>query len=142
MLRTACKSKIHRATVTDANLRYEGSITIDAELLEAADILPYERVQVANLNNGSRLETYCLPGSRGAGTVCVNGAAARWAAVGDQIIIISYGLMSDEELAAHHPIVILVDRENRLLQVKRHGSNHRPRTAHRRASRASPARGQ
>ncbi len=80
MLRTICKSKIHLATVTDANLRYEGSITIDEDLLDSAQILPYERVQVVNLNNGARLETYCLEGPRGSGTVCLNGAAARWAA--------------------------------------------------------------
>ena len=129
MLRTACKSKIHLATVTDANLRYEGSITIDADLLESAQILPYERLQVVNLNNGARIETYCLEGPRGSGTVCLNGAAARWAAIGDQVIIISYGLMNDEELASHRPTVVFVDSRNRIQQVTRYGDNHaRPRT--------------
>ena len=118
MLRTACKSKIHLATVTDANLRYEGSITVDAELLERAQILPYERLQVVNLNNGARIETYCLEGPRGSGTVCLNGAAARWAAIGDQVIIISYGLMSSAEARKHHPTVLFVDDKNR---VKKRG---------------------
>ena len=129
MLRTACKSKIHLATVTDANLRYEGSVTIDEELLVAAQMLPYERLQVVNINNGARIETYCLAAPRGSGTVCLNGAAARWAAVGDQVIIISYGLMSDEELAAHRPTVVFVDQRNRIQQVTRYGDNHdaRPR---------------
>ena len=121
MLRTACKSKIHLATVTDANLRYEGSVTIDVALLEAADILPYERVQVVNLNNGARLETYCLEGPRDSGTVCLNGAAARKVAIGDQVIIISYGVLSAEELARHRPTVVFVDGRNRLQRITHYG---------------------
>ena len=129
MLRMACKSKIHLARVTDANLRYEGSITIDEELLERAQILPYERVQVVNLNNGARIETYCLQGARGSGTVCLNGAAARWAAVGDHVIIISYGLMTDDELAKHRPTVVFVDERNRIERVTQYGhDNSTPRT--------------
>lgn len=113
MFRTLCKSKIHRATITDANLHYKGSITIDEELLELADILPYEKVQVVNCNNGSRLETYVIPGKRGGGEVCLNGAAARLGAPGDIVIIISYAIMSDDEAKVHEPIVVHVDENNR-----------------------------
>ncbi len=131
MQRFVCKSKIHAATVTDANLRYEGSITIDAKLLDAAQIRPYEQVQVVNLNNGSRIETYCLSGPSGSGTVCMNGPAARRAAIGDQVIIISYAMMSDQELATHHPTVVFVDARNQLQQVTTYGDDHfrsRPQT--------------
>ena len=131
MLRMACKSKIHLATITDANLRYEGSITVDEELLERAHILPYERLQVVNLNNGARIETYCLVGARGSGTVCLNGAAARWAAIGDEVIIISYGLMSDDELASHRPTVVFVDAQNHIERVTQYGNDTpSPRTSH------------
>lgn len=116
MLRSMCKSKIHRATVTEANLNYVGSITIDKELMEEAQILPYERVQIVNINNGTRVETYVIPGEKGAGTVCLNGAAARWAAPGDLVIIISYGLYSDEELKDLKPRVVFVDEKNRITQ--------------------------
>lgn len=108
------KSKIHQATVTEANLQYEGSITIDEELLQAADILRGEKVQVVNLNNGSRIETYCLPGEAGSGIVCMNGGAARWAQVGDTILIISYGLAENQEARSIRPKVVFVDRRNRL----------------------------
>src|SRR5436305_11405865 len=91
MQRTMCKGKIHRATVTQANLNYIGSITIDQDLLDAADIYPYEKVQVVNVMNGARLETYTIVGARGSGVICLNGAAARLAAEGDIVIIISYG---------------------------------------------------
>ena len=114
MLRIMYKSKIHRATVTDANLDYPGSITIDAKLLKAADILPNERVQIVNLHNGSRVETYVMAGERESGTICMNGAAARWAHKGDKVIIISYGLYSGEEIKNHEPKVILVDDKNRI----------------------------
>lgn len=107
------KSKIHRATVTDSDLNYQGSITIDEELLERADILPYERVQVVNCNNGARLETYVMPGERGKGDICLNGAAARLAHPGDIVIIISYATMSEEELKEYEPIVVHVDEANR-----------------------------
>ena len=112
MLRTMCKSKIHRATVTDANLNYVGSITVDADLLRLADILPYEQVQVVNVNNGYRFETYVIPGEPGLGTVCINGAAARLAMPGDLVIIMSYALFGPEELAGFAPQVVHVDRSN------------------------------
>lgn len=117
MLRTMCKSKIHRATVTDANLKYMGSITIDKKLLLAADIYPDERVQVVNLNNGSRIETYVLEGKSGSGIICMNGPAARCAEVGDIVIIISYGLMDSKESKACKHKVIFVDGKNK--QIKR-----------------------
>jgi aspartate 1-decarboxylase len=107
------KSKIHRATVTDANLNYVGSITIDAKLLKSADILPGERVQIVNIHNGSRVETYVIEGRPGSGTICMNGAAARWAHKGDKVIVISYCLVSDEEARRHRPKVVLVDDRNR-----------------------------
>ena len=117
MFRTMCKSKIHRATVTDANLNYVGSITIDQELMEKADILPYEKVQVVNNNNGARLETYVITGERGRGDVCLNGAAARLVQPGDKIIILSYAQYSSEELKDFMPKVVFVDEENRVIQV-------------------------
>lgn len=112
-MRIVCKSKIHGATVTEANLRYSGSVTIDAALLEAADIVPSERVQIVNLHNGSRVETYVVAGPRGSGTICMNGAAARWAQVGDTVIIISYALMETREATRHRMRVVFVDRRNR-----------------------------
>ena len=117
MFRTMCKSKIHRATVTDANLNYVGSITIDQELMEKADILPYEKVQVVNNNNGARLETYVIAGERGRGDVCLNGAAARLVQPGDKIIILSYAQYSSEELQDFMPKVVFVDEKNRVIQV-------------------------
>lgn len=117
MWRTMCKSKIHRATVTGANLNYVGSITIDAELLEQADILPYEKVQVVNNNNGARLETYTILGQRGSGEICLNGAAARLVQPGDTVIIISYAQYSREELSHFRPRVVFVDENNRITQV-------------------------
>ena len=123
MLRIMCKSKIHRATVTDANLKYMGSITIDKKLLEAADIYPDERVQVVNLNNGSRVETYVMEGKAGSGVICMNGPAARWAQVGDIIIIISYALMDSKEAKANKQKIVFVDNKNR--QVKRNSDAKR-----------------
>lgn len=114
MLRVMMKSKIHGATVTEANLRYTGSITIDRELLKAADMMPFERVQIVNLNNGTRVETYILEGAAGSGTICMNGAAARWAEVGDKVIIISYGLLDQKEIARLRPRVVFVDGRNRI----------------------------
>lgn len=113
MLRVLMKSKIHGATVTEANLRYTGSITIDKALLKASDIGPFERVQIVNLNNGTRVETYVLEGAANSGTICMNGAAARWAEVGDKVIIISYGLMSPAEIKKHRPRIVFVDDRNR-----------------------------
>lgn len=111
------KSKIHRATVTQAELFYEGSITIDKNLLEAANIIPYERVQVLNFNNGSRLDTYTIEGSAGSGTICLNGPAARLGTVGDEVIIISYTQMPDEDAKKHKPRVVLVDKQNKITKV-------------------------
>lgn len=108
------KSKIHRATVTDANLNYEGSITIDEAIMEAAHMLEGERVQVVNNNNGERLETYIIRGERHSGTICLNGAAARKAQVGDILIIIAYGLMSEEEARAWEPITVYPGPQNRI----------------------------
>jgi aspartate 1-decarboxylase len=113
MLITLCKAKIHRATVTDANLAYEGSITIDKELMDAAGIYPFEKVQIANIENGARLETYVMEGERGKGDICLNGAAARLGAVGDRIIIIAYGHFTSEEAAGFKPKIIFVDKDNK-----------------------------
>ncbi len=118
MQRTMCKGKIHRATVTQANLNYVGSITIDADLLEAADIYPYEKVQVVNINNGSRLETYTIAGARGSGVICLNGAAARLAAEGDIVIIISYGQYNELEIRALEPRIVFVDASNHITETK------------------------
>lgn len=114
MLRTMYKSKIHRATLTDANLHYEGSATIDSDLLDAADILPYEKVQIVNINTGSRLETYVIQGKRGSGNICLNGAAARLGEPGDMIIVISYAEVDDIEAREWEPKTILVDENNRI----------------------------
>jgi aspartate 1-decarboxylase len=112
MFRIMMKSKIHRATVTEANLQYVGSITIDSELMEQADILPNEKVQIVNNNNGARFETYVIPGDRHSGVICLNGAAARQVQVGDQVIIISYGLLTDEAARSYKPKVIFVNESN------------------------------
>ena len=116
MLRTMCKSKIHRVTVTQAELYYEGSLTLDRTLMDAADIKEYEKVQVVNINNGNRFETYIIEGPRDSGVVCLNGAAARLASVGDEIIIISYGEFSEEELENFKPIKIFVDKRNKITE--------------------------
>jgi aspartate 1-decarboxylase len=113
MMRNMMKSKIHRATVTEANLNYVGSITIDVELMEAADLWENEKVQVVNINNGARLETYVIPGPRGSGVICLNGAAARHAQPGDKVIIISYALMTEDEARRHRPCIVLMDENNR-----------------------------
>lgn len=109
---TMFRAKLHRLRVTEADLYYEGSITVDAELLNASGILPYEKVQVVNVNNGSRLETYTIPGEAGKRTVCLNGPAARLAQRGDEIIVISYADMTPEEARRHRPRVVLVDEDN------------------------------
>jgi aspartate 1-decarboxylase len=106
-----CKSKIHKVTVTEANLQYVGSITIDEDLMNAANLIENEKVQVVNINNGERLETYVITGERGSGTVCLNGPAARKVAVGDVIIIISYALMDFEEAKSFKPSLIFPDIE-------------------------------
>jgi aspartate 1-decarboxylase len=114
MLLQFFKSKIHRATVTQANLNYVGSITIDEELMEAANLYEGEKVQIVNNNNGERFETYVIKGEKGSRMVCLNGAAARKAEVGDIIIIISYAIMTPEEAKSFSPISIFVDGENRI----------------------------
>ncbi len=113
MQRTLLKSKIHRVRVTDANLNYEGSLTIDADLMEAADILPYEQIKIYNIHNGARFDTYAIAGPAGKGDICLNGAAARMGAPGDLIIIATYANYDEAEAAAHKPIVVLVDSQNR-----------------------------
>lgn len=115
MWRYMFKSKIHRATVTEADLNYEGSITIDKTLMDAADILPYERVQVININNGTRAETYVIEGEADSGVICLNGGIARLAQIGDLIIIVSYAMMTGEESAYLKPLVINVDAENKIV---------------------------
>lgn len=111
-MRTMMKSKIHRARVTEANLNYEGSITIDKKLMAAVDIVPYEQVHVLNINNGARFTTYALEGPEGSGDICLNGAAARLGIKGDLVIIIAYTQMSEAELLHYRPKVVLVDEHN------------------------------
>jgi aspartate 1-decarboxylase len=116
MLLNIFKSKIHRVKVTQAELNYVGSITIDAELMEAAHILEGEKVQIVNINNGERLETYTIAGERGSGTICMNGPAARKVQVDDTIIIITYAQMTPEEAQAYEPVIVFPDDHNRLPQ--------------------------
>ncbi|MDW0111601.1 aspartate 1-decarboxylase [Sporosarcina saromensis] len=117
MFRMMMNSKLHRATVTEANLNYVGSITIDRDLLDAAGMLPNEKVHIVNNNNGARFETYIIEGERGSGVICVNGAAARLVQPGDIVIIISYVYVTDQEAATHEPTVLLMDEKNRIQQV-------------------------
>ncbi|MCR3922292.1 MAG: aspartate 1-decarboxylase [Firmicutes bacterium] len=118
MQRFMCKAKIHRATVTDANLNYEGSITIDQDLMDAADLLPYEKVQIVNNNNGARFETYVITGKRASGTICLNGAAARLVHPGDTVIIISYANVDENELKTFKPLIVAVDNNNKVTAIK------------------------
>ena len=108
------KSKIHRATVTHADLNYEGSLTIDKALLDAVDLCPYERVMVYNINNGERFDTYAIEGELGSGVIGLNGAAARKGLVGDQIIIVSYALFSEDELSDFSPKIVLLNKSNKI----------------------------
>lgn len=117
MIRTMLKSKIHRATITDSDLHYVGSITVDPDLLEAADIRVHEQVAVVDVDNGARFETYTIAGHRGSGEVKVNGAAARLVHAGDTVILISYGLYDSRELATYEPLVVHVDRANRIVAI-------------------------
>lgn len=117
MFRNMMKSKIHKVRVTEANLNYVGSITIDSLLMEKADILPNEKVQVVNNYNGARLETYVIPGERNSGMICLNGAAARLVQVGDELIIISYGMFTEEEASHFLPKIVFVDRDNRPVEI-------------------------
>ena len=118
MYRQVLKAKIHRATVTDSRIDYEGSITVDEELLKAADIVPWEKVLIANLNNGSRIESYAIPGEAGTGVICMNGGAAKYAQRGDLVIIMSFAVMTDEEIERHQPKVVCVDKQNRIHSLK------------------------
>jgi aspartate 1-decarboxylase len=117
MQRHMLKSKIHRATVTGCNLHYAGSITIDAELMEEANLLPHELVHVLDVDNGSRFETYVIEGGDGSREMCINGAAARLVQPGDRVIVVSYGVYSEAELDLHEPRVVHVDEDNRILRV-------------------------
>jgi aspartate 1-decarboxylase len=119
---TVFKSKLHRVRVTEADLNYEGSVTIDSDLMDAAQILPWEQVNVLNVNNGERFDTYAIRGPRGSGVVCLNGPAARLAHVGDLVIILTYAQMEREELLRHTPIVVHVDENNRI-QTSNLGAN-------------------
>lgn len=114
---TMFKGKLHRLTVTEADLYYEGSVTLDAELLEASKILAYEKVQIVNVNNGARLETYTIPAEPGSRTVCLNGPAARLCAPGDQVIIMAYADMTADEAQNHRPRVVLVDEKNNPTEI-------------------------
>ncbi len=116
-MRNFLKSKVHQATITQAELYYEGSLTIDVELMETADIKSYEKVSVVDINNGERFETYVIPGKRGSGIICVNGAAARKVAVGDLIIIMSYCYMTNEEILEYKPLVVLLDKQNHVKEI-------------------------
>jgi aspartate 1-decarboxylase len=125
MFRTMMKAKIHRATVTEANLNYIGSITIDEDLIDLVGMLPNEKVQIVNNNNGARLETYIIPGPRGTGVICLNGAAARLVQTGDTVIIISYAMMTDEEAKKHQPTIAIMGENNkvtRLLEEEEHST--------------------
>jgi aspartate 1-decarboxylase len=108
------KSKIHRATITEADLNYEGSLTIDKELLDAVDLQPYERVMVYNINNGERFDTYAIEGKAGSGVIGLNGAAARKGLIGDQIIIVSYAYFTAEDLIAYEPKIVLLNKSNKI----------------------------
>jgi aspartate 1-decarboxylase len=116
MKRTLLKSKIHRATVTDASLHYEGSVTIDPLLMEATDIVEWERVDIYDINNGNRLSTYAISGERGSGVICLNGAAARLVQVGDLVIICSYAEYKEDERRSHTPTIVLVDEHNGIVR--------------------------
>ncbi len=116
-MRTMLKSKIHRATVTDANLHYEGSVTVDPVLMEAADLLPFEQVHLLDIDNGARLETYVIEGERGSREVCVNGAAAHLIHRGDTLIIVSYDTLSEHEAQRHEPKLVYVDETNNIVRT-------------------------
>lgn len=120
MTLTMLKGKIHRAVVKQADLNYVGSITIDSELMEAAGILEYEMVQIVDVENGNRFETYTIAGDKGSGMICLNGAAARQVAVGDHIIIMAYAQMSEQEAKEHKPYVVFTDEDNRIASISRY----------------------
>ncbi len=127
MMRIMFVGKIHRATITDADLSYEGSITIDENLMEKANMYENEKVCVWDIDNGNRLETYAIKGKRGSGIICLNGAAARLVSVGDKVIIASFAMMDEKEAKSHKPNVVLVDEKNRITQVKKEeNATHKP----------------
>lgn len=115
MLISVCKSKIHRVRVTEANLNYEGSLTIDADLLKAAGIIPFEKVHVLNVTNGNRLVTYAIEGEAGSGIICLNGAAAHKGKTGDIVIVICYGLIDEKEAGGYRPKIVQVDQNNKII---------------------------
>jgi len=125
MLLNMFKGKLHRATVTQADINYVGSVTIDSDLLEQSGILPGEKVQIVNLHNGERFETYTIKGDAGSGVICINGAAARLVQVGDKVIIIAYALMDEDEAKSFLPNVLVLDDRNRNVRVK-HEEDHGP----------------
>lgn len=116
MYRTMLRCKIHRATITEANLDYEGSLTVDEDLMDAAGILAFEQVSISNLNNGERIETYVITGPRGSGVMCLNGPAARKGLAGDKVVVFCYELYTDEELKNYKPSIIKVDGKNRIVK--------------------------
>lgn len=116
MLITMCQSKIHRATITEANLNYQGSLTVDLDLMDAAGMIPYQQIALVNINNGARLETYLIEGKRGSGVICLNGAAARLGSVGDKVIIIAYCQLEKSSIQKDYsPLVVMVDDNNNIL---------------------------
>lgn len=116
MLRCMLRAKIHMATVTDSNINYEGSLTVDEKILSAAGIRPYEQVMVSNLNNGERFETYVIPGKKGSGVICLNGPTARKGTTGDRVIIFCYEFYTEDEIKAHAPKIIRLDSKNKILK--------------------------
>lgn len=120
MLREMLQLKIHRATVTEADLNYEGSLTIDKELMEQVELLPFQRVKVYNINNGERFDTYVIEGKAGSGVIGLNGAAARKGHVGDQVIIVSYSQYSEDELVDYRPKIVLLDHQNKIKKKLRY----------------------
>lgn len=134
MERTMLKGKIHRARVTGANIDYEGSVTIDRDLMDAADVLPFEQVEVWDVANGARLTTYAVEGERGSGTVCINGAAARLVHAGDLVIIATFARMHDTEARAHRPKLVFVDDRNRIVRMYSEIAPETPFHAHAQAS--------
>lgn len=119
MKREILRAKIHRITVTERNIHYEGSLTLDLALMEAAGIVPFEKVDVYNVNSGNRFSTYVIKGEKGSGSCCVNGAAAHLTDPGDLLIVASYGILDDAELNKHHPVIVLVDSKNKIREIKR-----------------------
>ncbi|WP_078432807.1 aspartate 1-decarboxylase [Metabacillus halosaccharovorans] len=117
MFRTMLNAKIHRARVTEANLNYVGSITIDQDIIDAVGMLPNEKVQIVNNNNGARLETYIIPGERGSGVVCLNGAAARLVQEGDVVIILTYTMIAEENITSHQPKIAIMDENNKIVEI-------------------------